>query len=440
MSQYSTSSDYAKDEWLPVLNNQFLNDEGSLLRQIGMNWDAPVRIEGRNTYMKIQVGEDLGFGVIRSAGGDFATPGDSTFDEATLSLMHFNSTFQVDGHEKALLNSLDAAAAPRIMAKKMADAKTRMMRELERMAIMDGTGILGKEASDSTLDLVLDVAGAEYPERNPYTWIDDTNRSRYSLVHPTTGADQVESFTVSAIVESTNTLTCSTSVAAGAAGSVVVPHYGASQWAVSGAFSSPEFPGLLGMIDDGNTYLGINRATAALGFWRAVVDDASGTNRAFTETLAMTILSKLARRCDGGAASPTDHFGLASFGVWNSYHELMSPGIRYSVSETPDVGWGGREWLPMHGIKLYKHVKAPRNTVLIVHRPSTHFCTAKGAGGGMFDFEQGQNGIWFQKTAASGAGYADAQLATVTGWLGMYSDKPRNNARLDDLTETAGSY
>lgn len=439
MALYSTSSDYAKDTWLPVYNNQFMNDEGSLLKQIGINWDAPVKIEGRNVYMKVQVGEDLGFSVL-TQGGDFGDAGDISSDEATLSLMHFSSTIQLDGHEKALVNSLDAAAAPDIMAKKMSASRMRVMRELERMAIMDGTGILGKEASDSTLDLVLDVAGSDYAERNPYTWIDDTNRSRYSLVHPTTGADQVQGFTVSSIVESTNTLTCSTSVGAGAAGSVVVTDYGASKWASAGAFRSLEFPGLLGMIDDGNTYLGINRATAALSFWRAVVDDNSGTNRSFTETLAMQILSKLARRADNGMVSPKDHFGLASFGTWNSYHQLMSPGLRYTVSETPDIGWGGREMLPMHGIPLYKHVKAPRNQVLIVHRPSTHFVTAAKGPQGMFNFVDQGGSIWFQKTAASGQGYADAQLAMITGWIGMYSDKPRNNARLDDLTETAGSY
>ena len=67
MALYSTSSDYAKDTWLPVYNNQFYNDEGSLLKQIGVNWDAPVKIEGRKVYMKLQVGEDLGFSEIGRA-------------------------------------------------------------------------------------------------------------------------------------------------------------------------------------------------------------------------------------------------------------------------------------------------------------------------------------------------------------------------------------
>ena len=121
----------------------------------------------------------------------------------------------------------------------------RVMRELERMAIMDGTGILAKEASDSTNDLVLDVAGNEYAERNPYTWIDDVSRSRYSLVHPTTGADQVQGFTLTSKVESTNVLTCSATMTAGAAGSYIVTDYGTSKWTTGGAISSPEFPGLL---------------------------------------------------------------------------------------------------------------------------------------------------------------------------------------------------
>ena len=181
-----------------------------------------------------------------------------------------------------------------------------------------------------------------------------------------------------------------------------------------------------------------NRVSAAIT--AALVLEAA-PNGMVSDTLAMQILSQLARRSEnGGSINGRDYFGLASFGVWNSYHQLMSPGIRYTVSETPDIGWGGREYLPMHGVPLYKHVKAPRNMVLVVHRPSTHFVTAKHANGGIFSFAENNGSIWFQTTAASGQGYADSRQAYITGWLGMYTDKPRNHAKLDDLTETAGSY
>ena len=52
----------------------------------------------------------------------------------------------------------------------------------------------------------------------------------------------------------------------------------------------------------------------------------------------------------------------------------------------------------------------------------------------------GGGGIWFQTGASSGQGYADSRRAHLVGFIGMYSERPRNNARLDDLTETSSAY
>lgn len=440
MPLYSSSSAYAKDTWLPVFNDQLEHSEGSLLKKIGINYNAPTKIEGRKAFMKIKVGDDGGFGVM-GQGSDFPVAGDVTALEATLSLMRFGETIQLDGHEKGLLDSLNAAAAP-IIAEKMSSAKMRVERELERIAVMDGTGWLAKVASVSTTAITLDVTGNEYPERNAYTWIDDAYRSRYTTINATTGADTVQGFTVTNVAEPTNILTASTSAAATGAGEYIVTDHGVSTYTTGGAISSREFPGLLKMISNSGTYLGIDRAGAGNGVWKAVEDNNSGTNRTFTEALAHTICNKLARRAEGGMVSQNDHFGLASPGVWTSYHNLMSTGIRYTVSDNPDIGWGGREMLLMNGLKLYKHIHAPRNMVLIVHNPTTNFCTAKGLPtDSNFNFESGNGGdIWFPATAATGQGYADKWFAYITGFLGMYSTRPRNNAKLDDLTETSGAY
>lgn len=446
MTVYSTSSAYAKDFWLPTLTNEFLNDEGSLLKKVGINWDAPVQFEGRKWYAKIQVGEELGFGVISSPGGDYATPGDASYAEATLNLMRFNGAIQVDGHEAGLLDSLDAGAAPKIMAQKMGGIKRRIMRELERMSIMDGTGQLAKVTSVSGTTFTFDQTGNEYAERNARTWIDDANRGRYRIVDPTDGTDQLStpsSFTFSSLTDPLTTAVASATLTGAAAGDYLVTDYGQYGFSDSGhtTYTSPEFPGLLAAISTSGTYLGINRATAANYYWKSTVDSNSGTNRTFTETLAMQLLSKMAARSDdGGTIDGTNYFGLASFGVWNSYQSLMTPGIRYGISDNPDIGWGGKEYLLMHGVPLYKHIKAPRNQVLVVHRPSVHYATAKHANGGLFSFAENNGSIWYQTTAASGQGYADSRQAYITGWLGMYTDKPRNHGRLDDLTETAGSY
>lgn len=440
MSLYSTSSAFAKDTWLPIYSNELEHSEGSFLQKYGFNMDATTKIEGRRAYMKMQIGDDLGFGVI-TQGGDLPTDGDIASAEATLSLMRFAETISLDGHEKGLLDSLDAAAAP-IITKKMQAAKNRTLRELERMSIMDGSGQLAKEASDSGSTVTLDVSGSEYAERNPFTWIDRPGRSRYSLVNGTTGADEVQGFTLTSKVESTGVLTCSATMTAGNAGSYIVTDYGTSKWTTGGAISSPEFPGLLGIISDSNTYLGINRATAANEYWRAVVDANSGTNRTLTETLVRTIMAKLARTSESGMVSMNDHIGVASPGVYNAYQTLMTSGIRYTGNETPDIGWGGRPYLMMEGIKLYNHIHAPRNQLLISHVPTTKYVTAKHLpSDSNFSFINNSGGdIWFPATAASGQGYADKWYAYITGFIGMYSERPANNAKLDDLTEVSGTY
>jgi len=259
MSLYITSSDYAKDVWLPWYTNQVQRAQGSFFELFGFSPNDKVKIEGRRSYMKVQTGDDLSFSML-TQGGDFPAAGDITSDEATLELGRFGATIKVDAHEMSLINSLRAGATDDIMRKKMTEAKDRTLRELERMAIMDGSGKLAKVASVSGSTITLDVAGSEYPERNPYTWIDDPNRARYSIVDATTGADEVANFTISATSESANTLTTSATVTAAEAGDYVVLYHGASAFTSGGSYASPEFDGLLAMIDDGNTYLGIDRS------------------------------------------------------------------------------------------------------------------------------------------------------------------------------------
>jgi hypothetical protein len=440
MSLYSSASDYAKDTWLPVYPDMLQQSQGSMLNLLGLKTDDRVKIEGRKTYMKIQVGDDLGFGVT-SQGGDLPAPGDIASDEATLELMRFADAIEFDAHEMALLDSLSAAAAP-IMAKKMDASRIRVLRELERMAIMDGSGKLAKVASEVGSTITLDVAGAEYAERNPYTWIDDPKRSYYGVIDPTDGTWQTtaaDSFTVISNVESTNVLTLSIDAGGAAAGDYIVTyHPGTDAYSVGGAFASPEFDGLLALIDDGNTYMGLDRSS--IQQWRATVVDNSGTNRDITENLVHELMNKTGRRSQKGVLLPSEYCAIADPGTWTAYHNLMSTGIRYTISESPDIGWGGRQSLSMDGVPLYKHFQAPRNQILLVHKDSVGFVGPKHDTSSIVEFLSRNGSIFFQQTASSGQGYADKTIAYIQGWMGMYSERPRNHGRLDDLNTTAAAY
>lgn len=437
MSLYSSASDYAKDTWLPVYPDMLTRSEGSLLQLLGLSTDSRVKIEGRRTYMKIQTGDDLGFGVV-SQGGLLPAAGDISSDEATLELMRFADTIEFDAHEMALLDSLSAAAAP-IMAKKMSASRTRVLRELERMAIMDGTGILAKVASEAGSTITLDVAGSAYAERNPYTWIDDPNRAYYLCVDPATGADVMTTtagkFKITAIDESANTIVSENDTGGSAAADVIVTYHPAG-YASGGSFASPEYDGLLAMIDDGNTYMGLDRSSIAQ--WRSTVLDNSGTLRDLTENLTHELVNKVGRRSEKGMLAPKEYCGLADPGVWTSYHNLISTALRYTISESPDIGWGGREYLSMHGVPLYKHSLAPRHQILLVHKDSAGFVGPKHDHSSIVKFEEMGGSIFFKKPGSGS--YYDASQAFITGWLGMYTERPRNHGRLDDLNLTAPAY
>lgn len=437
MSLYATAEAFAKDTWLPGYINQYENAPGTLYGLMGKQVE---KIEGRNTYFKVRVGDSTGGGVI-AQGGDFFTPGDITSAEIEVNAAHLSHTIGFDDEELAYLDSGAAAAAP-IMQTKMDAAFEAMERQIERMSWMDGTGILARWSSDSTNDMVLSSSATSQIDRDRFIWIDDANRNDYEVVHSTTGASVVAGpLRITNIVESTNTVTFSSSVSAATTSSVVVP-YSTGGWASGGAFRSLEFPGLQAAIADGNTYLGINRASAGNGYWQATVVDNSGTLRAISENLVHELVNKIRRRRgDGKAPNKREYMAFASPGSWTAYHNLLSPGLRYTLGEVPDIGW--EQPLNMLGIPLYSDIRAPRNGIMVVHKPSFKYIKAKHQGnlsGDLFKFVERGGSMFFQANASSGAAHAAKTYSYLNGFLGMYTPRPRNHGWLKDITEVGSAY
>lgn len=435
MSVYSASSDFAKRTYLPGFNNQLQTDPGTMFSLFGLNPDAAVGLEGNEWKLKIQIGDSLGGGAM-TQGGSFPTPGDFQSDEASLTLALLAHTIEFDGHEVGLLDS-DMGAATAVIAKKMAAAKDAMARDIERQTWMDGTGKLANVASSSGSTITLDATTTAQIDRDRYLWIDDAYRHTYDVVNGTTGAQQVTAFTVSDIAESTEVLTCSATMTSATSAGVVVR---SGTWASGGAFTSYEFPGIAALVDDDNTYLGINRSTAGNQHWKAVVSANSGTLRTLTETLIHSQLAKMARRASSGKQpNGSNYKAFGNIGVWNAYQQIMSPGMRYTASERPDIGWG--DPLPLMGIPFYKDIHAPRNNIWFLKDGGFKYVTAKHNQTGLMRFKENAGGsIFFQVPQASGAGYLDRMQAFLVGFLGMYTDRPRDFGRLDDITEVAPIY
>lgn len=426
---------FLKNTYLPGYINQYENAKGTLLGTFKKD-SQTMSIEGANAFLKVRVGDSLGQGTI-AEGGDYPTAGDVTSAQATVTAAHLAHTINLTSEEAAYLDSGSAAAEP-IMAMKMDAAMESMARDVERQSWMDGSGILANVASSSGSTITLDATTTSQVDRDRYIWLDDANRRRYDVVHDTTGADEVAGFTVSSMVESTNVITCSATMTSATSAGVLV---NSGDWASAGAIRSLEFKGLQAMIDDDNTYLGINRSTAGNGYWKAIVDGNSGTLRPITENLVMGFLSKMARRrTDGKQPRGSDYMGFANSGSWVAYHNLLLPAQRYT-NATPELGWG--EPLNFRGILLYEDIHAPRNGIMVVHKPSVKYVKAKHASnvsGDLMKFKELGGTIWFQGNAATGAGHSAQVFAYLEGFLGMMTDRPRNHGWLRDITEVASAY
>lgn len=434
MSLYSASSAFAKDVWLPGLNYELLAEPGTLLGWLGSYADSRVTvdIEGRRSYIKLRIGDSLGQASI-SQGGDFPDPGDPTYDEASLNLSHLAHAISFTMEEMALLESTEAAAVP-IMAEKMTAAKEAMSSDIERQAWGDGTGVLANVASSSGSTITLDATTTSQVDRDRYLWIDDANRARYDVVHGTTGAQQVSAFTVSDIAESTNVLTCSKTMTSATSAGVVVR---SGTWASGGAYNSLEFPGIKAAVDNNNTYMGIDRTASGKGYWQAVVADNSGTLRPLTEELIHGVMNKIARRA--GRQPTGDYAAFASFGTYTAYHQIITPGLRYTLESTPDIGFGRP--LEMLGVPLYRGARCPRNTIFVLKKDSLKFVRPKhNKPGDLLNFVNLGGSEFFLKNASSGQGHSASVVAYLDGFLGMMTTRPRDHAVLGDISEVAGTY
>ena len=434
MSLYSSSSAFAKDVWLPGLNYELLAEPGTLLGWLGSYADSRVTvdIEGRRSYIKLRIGDSLGQASI-SQGGDFPDPGDPTYDEASMSLAHLAHAISFTMEEMALLESTEAAAVP-IMAEKMNAAKEAMSSDIERQAWGDGTGVLANVASSSGSTITLDATTTSQVDRDRYLWIDDANRARYDVVHGTTGAQQVTGFTVSDINESTNVLTCSATMTSATSAGVVVR---SGTWASGGAYYSLEMPGIKAAVDNNNTYMGIDRTASGKGYWQSVVDDNSGTLRPLTEELIHGVMNKIARRA--GRQPTGDYAAFGSFGTYTAYHQIITPGLRYTLESTPDIGFGRP--LEMLGVPLYRGARCPRNQIYVLKKDSLKFVRPKhNKPGDLLNFVNLGGSEFFLKNASSGQGHSASVVAYLDGFLGMMTTRPRDHAVLGDISEVAGTY
>ena len=429
MSLWSSTSDFLKDVWAPGLSGQLENSKGTVYGMIDKTGAEDCRFEGRKVYKKLRIGESRGQSMM-TQGGDYPTQRDPVYDEAQLDMGHFGHTIGWDTDELAKADSDRAAAAP-ILKEKMERAKDTMYRELCRQT-WSGQKALANVASSSGTMIVLDSTTTAQVDRDRYIWLDDGYRLRYTTATSSFTEGTVD-FDITLIEESNGTVHCGTTMTDSDASDQV--------WVVNSysGTSSIEMVGIQDAVDNDNTYLTLDRSS--YGWWQSPVLANSGTLRPLSENLVHQLVNRVQRRSSIAEAPSegTGHRAFSNFGAWTSYHNLIAPGIRYTLDSTPDIGWN--KPLNMLGIPLYKDIQCPQNNVYLLHIPSFKF--VKPAHNGydqLLKFRELGGSVFFQGNASSGQGHSAQVFSYLEGFCGLMTDRPRNHGRLDDITGVAEAY
>lgn len=446
MALDGTTDPFGKDIWLAGAYDQLEQTPGLFFNLVDQA--EPERIDGRNTYFKVVIGDSLGDASIGS-GGDFPAPVDPEYAEATVTMDRNAHTIGLTFDEWEKLNREPTAAVP-IVAEKMKRGVQKMTRELARKTLMDGTAKLARCAvTSASLTVNLQSSdgssgSANQYDRDRWNWL-VARRARIDIVSASTGAaiTNGSNRTIVSVSKSGNTIVLDT-----AGGVVTTATTDVITWAgsvdafSSGTYTSGEFEGLGAMMSTSRTYLGINSATAGNEYWDPITVNGatSGTNEPITTGRFLRLVQELADTAEDGM-EPTSERGyclFSNFGVCNHALQQLQSHVRYidpKTGDKPDITGGWRK-VDGFGIEWYADVHYSHNVLDMLHKPSIKFVRPKEPMNDILDFVTLGNGsIWHLANASSGQGHAAAVRAYLTGLFGLMTYRPNVHGRLDDIVE-----
>lgn len=412
------------DTFEPGLNGQIESDPStySLFKKSSRG------VEGRTAKVKLLTGRSLGVGNI-SEGGDYPAAGDPTSAEASITLAEVAAVLEFTTFEAALLRSRSAAAEDTVMLK-MEDLKDTVKRDLIRQSTMNGNAQLARATAAVNVNVVpLASTTTNQVDRDRDLWL-QPGAMLIDLVDSATGTaiangtgrqitvfdSPYTSITVSGAADLTTTATTVLVRAGNVTG--------------GGTYTSKEFPGLLGIVHAGNTYMGINRATGANAYWRSKVLDNAGALRPLSTSLVMQLRNRIGR--EGAPPVAPDWCFMANQGVWTAYAELLTPQVRYKQMEKLDMGWPS---LDVFGTPFYQDIHFARNNMFGLHKKSIEWKTAKHARRNVFQFQDDDGSVFRMKPGTGAGRYAASYQAHLDGFATLVTNRPNLHGRLDDLAE-----
>jgi hypothetical protein len=426
----TTMNELAYDTWEPGLNDMLEHEEGYLYSWLEKtNKD----VRGRNVFVKLKTGRSTGISNI-AEGGDFPAAGDPTYDEAEIELSRIAATCEFTLDEVDMLDGRDAAAEA-VVEEKLEDLVNTVRRDCVRQLWSDGSAKLARIASVSgstgTLSAVTDSASASQYDRDRFLWLEEDGL-KVDMVHGTTGVVTHAGLTIDDIVESTNVVTFGSSVASGTSSHVLVRS--GNSTASGGAYVSREIAGLQAAIDNDNTYLTLNRASAGFRFWKAqvITGDTAGVLQPITHDRVLKLINRVTKKRGTSPTLSKDYVFMSNLGVWSAYGEMLQGGVRYKAMEELDFGW---PTLQIFGTKFHADIHAPNNRLYLIHKPGFGIRRPKYRKRPLFRFMNDDGSMWRYKRAASGGGISAAIQSNLTGMMTLVTERPNVHGMLDDIDE-----
>lgn len=417
---------YAKPERLRYLANEETNTWNLFKRK-------KVNVGGRGQFILPIIVKNPGVWKGMTEGGTLATALAPDTTEGLYSLQEFNGAYDMSW--KLIQDaSKSEFAFERTVAFMDKGIKRRIFRLINADVIDNGKGRLGVlPAADNATTVTVNAL----PSVEPGLVIDIMDLSDDD-------AKILDSATVTAVNVVTREVTSSGAAAGSAAGDYYVIE-DTTDASLNGGVAM-HLNGLLGIIDDADPatvvgdYGSIDRGTAGNEFWESIVLDNSGTNRPFTEDLALQALDG-AREKGGGQVDAW----IANAAIWRRYHEMLRAETFYSLSKEPGPLQGGlgrpnesqkkdgdstgENGYTLCGVRCYTDPYFAANTIVGVDRST--FMIGTGSNELPMPLSECFEGVPFFKDATT------ATFSVPFYWQAeVICDNPAANVKIEDVAES----
>lgn len=175
--------------------------------------------------------------------------------------------------------------------------------------------------------------------------------------------------------------------------------------------------GLVSMISDTGTYLGINRATAGNDFWKSQVLANGGTNRGITLTLMQKMVDTIEQNSPGRC-----NLIITTHAIWRKIAEILVPDKRYGGEQMKLNGWC--DAVDFRGIPVVRDKYATPNQVQFLDTDTLKFY--QDSEGGFID----EDGLILRLKTGT-----DKFEAAWRRFLQFVCCDPASNGVLKDITE-----